>query len=123
MDCAALDHSFDSKQRVEQTNSFESFSLPSWNKAIEKNHTGAFPCIKVAVELVLDKGRGVIISICSIDRPGRIHSANISERRRVSTLQTCLLLHHEKGGFEIIAPPGTIVCRKEHTGKYTHSRG
>jgi 2-deoxy-D-gluconate 3-dehydrogenase len=62
---AALDPKFDPQHGEAHTNSFEVYSLESWNQALSVNLTGLFLCCQAAVRPMLAQGKGVIINICS----------------------------------------------------------
>lgn len=63
---AALDPKFDLHHGGDHTNSFEEYPLDAWKKALDVNLTGMFLCCQAAVHLMLSRGRGVIINVCSV---------------------------------------------------------
>lgn len=63
---AALDPKFDPDSIGEQgANAFETYPLESWQQALDVNLTGMFLVSQAAVGPMLDKGKGVIINLCS----------------------------------------------------------
>jgi len=63
---AALDPKVDSKGAVQDNGAFESYSLDTWNQALNVNLTGTFLMTQAAVRPMLAQGRGVVINLCSI---------------------------------------------------------
>ena len=62
---AALDPKFDADHHEKAANAFEDYPLEMWNQALAVNLTGMFLCSQAASRLMLDRGQGVIINICS----------------------------------------------------------
>lgn len=62
---AALDPKFDAEHTSNGSNSFEDFPLEAWNQALAVNLTGMFLCSQAVAVPMLNRGRGVIINLCS----------------------------------------------------------
>jgi NAD(P)-dependent dehydrogenase (short-subunit alcohol dehydrogenase family) len=63
---AALDPKLDPEHASTHSLSFEEYPLDAWHAALEVNLTGIFLCSQAAVKPMLDRGRGVMINLCSI---------------------------------------------------------
>jgi NAD(P)-dependent dehydrogenase (short-subunit alcohol dehydrogenase family) len=62
---AALDPKFDAAHHEKAVNAFEDYPLEMWNQALAVNLTGMFLCSQAVSRPMLERGRGVIINICS----------------------------------------------------------
>jgi 2-deoxy-D-gluconate 3-dehydrogenase len=62
---AALDPKFDASHHEQAANAFEDYPIEMWNQALAVNLTGLFLCSQAASRLMLERGQGVIINICS----------------------------------------------------------
>jgi len=62
---AAIDPKFDTEHAERHVNAFENFSLESWNQAIDVNLTGAFLSSQAVGRDMVERGKGVMINICS----------------------------------------------------------
>ncbi len=62
---AALDPKFDKPASGKHSSAFEEYPLSAWEAALRVNLTGAFLCSQAAIKLMLKRGSGVIINICS----------------------------------------------------------
>lgn len=63
---AALDPKFDPDSISAQgANAFETFPLEGWQQAMDVNLTGMFLVSQASVPSMLEKGKGVIINLCS----------------------------------------------------------
>lgn len=62
---AGLDPKSDPKHASLGTSDFEDFPLESWNQALAVNLTGMFLCCQAVAKPMLERGRGVIINLCS----------------------------------------------------------
>ena len=62
---AARDPKFDPGHLETGSYAFEDYPLPQWEEALKVNLTGTFLATQAVVPLMLRRGRGVVINICS----------------------------------------------------------
>lgn len=62
---AALDPKFNLHNANKHVNSFEDYPIDLWNKSISVNLTGMFLCAQAVANPMLEKGKGVIVNVCS----------------------------------------------------------
>lgn len=62
---AALDPKFDPDYTDHQTNEFETYPLESWRQALDVNLTGIFLITQAVARIMVHKGEGSIVNICS----------------------------------------------------------
>jgi 2-deoxy-D-gluconate 3-dehydrogenase len=62
---AALDPKFESGSQSSHVTSFEEFPLQSWKEALDVNLTGMFLTCQAVAKVMIEKGKGSIINICS----------------------------------------------------------
>jgi NAD(P)-dependent dehydrogenase (short-subunit alcohol dehydrogenase family) len=63
---AAIDPKFDPQYGADQSATFESYPLESWQQALDVNLTGTYLCCQAATRPMLAQGKGVIVNLCSI---------------------------------------------------------
>jgi len=62
---AALDPKFDASGAGQHASGFEDFPLDAWDQALAVNLTGMFLACQAVARPMRDRGRGVIVNICS----------------------------------------------------------
>jgi NAD(P)-dependent dehydrogenase (short-subunit alcohol dehydrogenase family) len=62
---AALDPKFDVQHAHEHVNAFEDYPVELWDQGIAVNLTGLFLCAQAVARSMLERGKGVIVNVCS----------------------------------------------------------